>query len=157
MCLYLSSYHRKVHKDRNIPREVLKLRPDTEVAFWKVYRKTPSGKLRSPYHPTLSPITRDGYQISSRRSDYMGKLTKAEIHDRIIDEGIHVFTDKLVARRFQSRGSGSRGSGRGRYPSSLLTVLAKRADILAYDIKGKQAVCSRIYVPSADKTKARHG
>jgi hypothetical protein len=153
MCLWLSSYHRKVPKDRNIPREVLKLRPDTEVAFWKVYRKTPSGKLRSPYHPTLSPITRDGYQISSRCSDYMRELSKIEIHHRIIDEGIHVFTDKLVARRFQSR-----GSGRGRYPSSLLTVLAKRADILAYDIKGKQAVCSKIYVPSADKTKkARHG
>ena len=148
MCLYLSSYHRKVHKDRNIPREVLKLSPDTSVAFWKVYRRTPSGKLRSPYYLTGSPITRDGYQISSRHPDYMEKLTRAEILDRRVDKGIHVFTNRLAVRWFMRLTNLN-----SRFPCLLLKVWAKRADILAYDIKGKQAVCSRIYVPSADKTK----
>jgi hypothetical protein len=157
MCLELTHWaNGTIRDDRNIPKKVFRLRRNVWVDFWKVYLKTKFGELRSPYHPRLLPICRDGWHISNRFSKmeeeeiFVTELTSAEIKHREIDRGIHVYTTKTRAKRWAPG-----------YPIPKFIVekvRARRGDIIAYEYDGSEAVCTRVYVPSADKTKkVRHG
>lgn len=136
-------------KDTHFPEKVQELRPDAMVTFWKIYLRK-DGELRSPlYSPKAShgTVSRNGWHVSNRKSV---NISGWEWGSHVIQKGIHVYTSRDAGRREIQESHWDA-------PPVLVRVQARRKDIVAYDRYGTEAVCTRVYVPSADRTKVCHG